>query len=546
MKIVLYGLPCAGKTTLLSALNDIKVVNGSHELNRLSGGSFSKLSETEKQAIRVQYTQYLTSLNEEIILSDGHYSFLDKVVFTDADARVYDVFLYLYCSPETLLARYQTSEKNQNYTALNTSIVDDWQRFEIENLRSVCHRQNKDFYVLNSANTTPDALISFVRKIQNGFSSYHLAQQLVLKIKEHYPEPCELHIADGDKTIIRQDSFRMCSDCSTSAFDGDFYTGYQSLLFSEEVKELPFDYDRINNIELNSVVFDKIKGHNYVILSSGITMLWDKISHTFGITPVLAEPLISADTKYFVVKLLQQLGYTIRAYGDSRNDIYMLRAADTGYLYIGSRLSKSLKGTNVKDLTLLYDKTPCILAEHMYEALAEDISICKSNSGFNGALLSAAHLRLGQTMGRVIRETIPEASTAVIILDRGGRFFGDGLYSTFGGTLYPYNPAKDELPKLHHRIAVAVIVDSVINTGRSLQRLIAALEQQYPDITIVLATNVVQRGSIDRFNKYKLFAIRASDNSFVGKNQPTQYGKSGPDTADRLFNLIQGPFDFVT
>ena len=52
------------------------------------------------------------------------------------------------------------------------------------------------------------------------------------------------------------------------------------------------------------------------------------------------------------------------------------------------------------------------------------------------------------------------------------------------------------------------------------------------------ATNVIQQQVLSKFNDYRLFAIRASSNSFVGKNQAVQTGKTGPDTADRLFNLI--------
>ena len=38
MKIALYGLPCAGKTTLLNSLKDISpVINGGDELKKLSG-----------------------------------------------------------------------------------------------------------------------------------------------------------------------------------------------------------------------------------------------------------------------------------------------------------------------------------------------------------------------------------------------------------------------------------------------------------------------------------------------------------------------------
>jgi hypothetical protein len=41
-----------------------------------------------------------------------------------------------------------------------------------------------------------------------------------------------------------------------------------------------------------------------------------------------------------------------------------------------------------------------------------------------------------------------------------------------------------------------------------------------------------------KIKDYLLVAVRISDNSFVGRNQAVQLGGCGPDTADRLFNLI--------
>lgn len=102
MKIALYGMPCAGKSTLMDRITDAKVINGSQELRRICGGSFLELSEEEKHQVRIKYTEYINGLNDEVIVSDGHYSFMETVVFTEADGDLYDIFIYLYCSPENL------------------------------------------------------------------------------------------------------------------------------------------------------------------------------------------------------------------------------------------------------------------------------------------------------------------------------------------------------------------------------------------------------------------------------------------------------------
>ncbi len=532
MKYVLYGLPCAGKTTLLSEVA-IPVVHGSTELNRMASGRFSDLPDEKKVELRIRYAKQLSERTDSFI-SDGHYSFIDNVVFTEADGTLYDVFLYLYCKPEVLAERLKVSPKNSKYASLSEERICKWQNFEIERLRSECHKRNKDFYVIHDV-TSAD-LQRFVAKIEDGFSSYNIARSIVDKIMNFYPEPCELHICDGDKTIIKLDSFRACTNnYVTNVFDGNFYTGYQSMQFSEETANLDYDIEKLSVVRLNKTVYDRIEDKNYIVLSSGITKLWNSLSVQFGLKHVIADTTISADTKYFVVKLLQDKGYAIIAYGDSKNDYYMLKQADKGYLYIGSYLSRSLRDTDTSGISLLYDKSPYILANANND-VCDDILICKSDSGINGAPLADAHIRLGKMLGEVMRGIIPHMDSAVIVLERGGRFFGDGVYTGFGGTFYSYDPKNDELPDIQQ--GIAVIVDSVINTGKSILSMIDNFKQSNPDIEIVIVTNVIQENAINLLQDYKVFAIRTSSNSFVGSRQATQMNGKGPDTADRLFNYI--------
>lgn len=539
MRIALYGLPCAGKTTLMSSLSGVRVLHGSEELQRISNGVFSKLSEKDKEQVRIHYTEYVKSIVDETIISDGHYSFLDDVVFTDADGDLYDVFLYLYCKPEVLLRRYQLSEKNIKYAALSETVISQWQYFEIESLRKECHMRGKDFYVI-SDNDKECCLEKFICSMESGYSSFRHAKEIVNQIRTIFPNPTMLYIVDGDKTIMKEDTYRYCCNGKTSIFDGDFYTGYQSWLFADVLEHIIIKTDAIDELELNEEIWEVMKDNNYVILSAGITELWSDISIRKNLNNVIASPYISADTKYFVVKELRALGYVIKAYGDSKIDVYMLKEADTGFLWIGDRISKSLKLEKLHGVKLIYNQDNYILSEQSDEKILADIATCKSNSGINGRKLAKAHFRLGNCIGKELKNRIPEQNTALLVLDRGGRFFGDGLYCGFGGHFYPYNPANDEIPVFNQE--VVVIVDSVINTGKSIRELVSKLKERNPNIEIVIATNVIQKSAIDLFSDYLLFAVRVSDNCFIGKNQAVQKGNSGPDTADRLFNLIEKRF----
>lgn len=536
MRIALYGLPCAGKTTLLAQLTEIKTVSGSEELKRLCKGNFSDLSDSEQTAARVKYTEYLRSLDNEIVLSDGHFSFLDEVVFTDADADVYDVFLYLYCNPEVLSERYQNSPKNERYRKLPTTRIANWQSNEIEQLREECHKRNRDFYVLKSEGLTPKMLLDFIGEIKNGYSSFGVAERIVAGVKEKFPQVCKINIVDGDKTLVKEDLFGFCSNRTTHTFDGGFYTGYQSLCFAEETKDVQFDCGKLSEVNLNSEVFDRIKGEGYIVLSSGIAELWEQLGALLGIKNIFASPLISADTKFFVVKLLRECGYTVTAFGDSKIDLYMLRAANEGFLYLGERMSRSLYNVDVSGINLIYSREPIVLAD-IDDSLTEAIELTKSDSGVNGGRLAAAHFRLGEKLGAAIGKAFPAIKTAVVVMERGGRFFGDGLYSAFGGVLYPYNPAKDSFPDVS-RHEIVIIADSVINTASSVLSVIAQIKTQNPRAEIIVAANVVQQNALAKLSGYKLFAVRVSGNFFVGRKQAVQTGETGPDTADRLFNLI--------
>lgn len=532
MKYALYGLPCAGKTTLLSGLKTT-VIHGSTELNRMASGKFSELLDDKKAELRVKYAEEL-SKREDSFISDGHYSFLDDVVFTEADGCLYDVFIYLYCEPESIVGRLKNSSKNINFSGLSVERIRKWQDFEIEQLRSECHKRCKDFYVVKDIDTK--GLQMFIDKIESGLGSFSLAENIAEKIMQIYPQPCEIHICDGDKTIIEQDSFRVCSNnYVTHAFDGNFYTGHQAMQFSAEIEKINYDTNGLSEISLNKAVYDKIADKKYVVLSSGITLLWEKLAVQFDLKNVIADTMISADTKFFVVKLLQDKGYAVIAYGDSKNDYYMLKQADKGYLYIGSRLSRSLKNSNISGIKLIYDRSPYILADRD-GSISDDIAICRSDSGVNGSKLADTHIRLGKKLGEIMQRSIPDKNSAVIVLERGGRFFGDGVYTGFGGTFYSYDPKKEIIPDIKQ--GIAVIVDSVINTGRSVLNMIEKLKQRYPNIEIVIVSNVIQEKAVDLLQEYKIFAIRTSSNSYTGSRQASQKDGKGPDTADRLFNYI--------
>lgn len=344
MRIGLYGLPTAGKTTILSQIDFAPVLIGSDLLRKIAP-SFSTLSDGEQNMARKRLAQSLQE--KDSFLMDGHYAFGEKTVFTDEDGSLYDVFLYLYISPEILQKRMERSPKNRKYSAFD---IARWQQSEIEGLRTWCHSHNKDFYVLDNPpqNYFTDVTepISFIWAIMNGYSCVRFARECANKILSGDSSP-GVTLADGDRTLTKEDSSSVVFQYSTHLFDGNFYTGYQVWKQGKDFNAVDISSQTNLPIHFSKAILDMQDQHTY-ILTSGHPEIWKRLSGQLCL-PCFGGNQMSADAKFFITKFLQEAGKTVIAYGDSMNDYYMLKQANLGYLVMKSdgSISRSLSG---KDL----------------------------------------------------------------------------------------------------------------------------------------------------------------------------------------------------
>lgn len=160
------------------------------------------------------------------------------------------------------------------------------------------------------------------------------------------------------------------------------------------------------------------------------------------------------------------------------------------------------------------------------ERINELISITKSNSGISGPTFAKAHMELGEVLADAFADLDPNDTTIVALL-RGGLFFAEGLYFKLGCKFQTYNPKTDVFVRPNTKNVI--LVDSVINTGKTIQEILQ------PDMYV--ACCVINQKAVPFFDN-QLYAIRVSENSFVGANVLQQTGNKGPDTTMRLFNLI--------
>ena len=350
MRIALYGMPTAGKTHILNQLDFIDVISGSKML-RTYDPDFDSRDKERKEQDRKTIARLL--LDKETFIMDGHYAFGNEMAFTVNDGILYDVFLYLYISPNILKSRMELSEKNKQYLKYD---IANWQRSEIEGLREYCHKNNKDFYVID--NPPEDCfddvsvVISFIKSIMDGFSCVAYAKRCADSIlKQSDSETINLY--DGDKTLTIEDSSNISFGYTTNLYDGNYYTGFQSWKQRREFAE--YDIDELVDVPVH--YNDNIKAtisKDSFILTSGHERVWHYLAGKLGIEFFCGEEM-AADTKYYITKFLQEAGKRVIAYGDGMNDYYMLKKADRGYLVLKSdgSISKSLKGRELEGVNIV-------------------------------------------------------------------------------------------------------------------------------------------------------------------------------------------------
>ena len=330
MRIGLYGMPSAGKTSVLENIDFIDVFCGSQFLKKRNP-DFDRKNSEEKNTCRKELAKHL--LTKDNFIMDGHYAFGDEIAFTESDGNLYDTFIYLYVRPEILYKRMEQSNKNQKYLKYDISI---WQQTEIEKLREYCHKNEKDFYVIDnpSAGYFEDVKIvtDFIKDVVNGYSCVSFAKKCANDILSHVGEEKTVTLFDGDRTIVNEDSSSAVLNYKTDLFDGNFYTGFQSWRQYKDFNHLDIKNDSALNVSFNDRILKQITRTSFV-LTSGHPIIWTDISKRIH-TVCYSGNQISAETKYYIVKLLQKYGLEVVAYGDSMIDYYMLKQANNIFLYL--------------------------------------------------------------------------------------------------------------------------------------------------------------------------------------------------------------------
>ena len=132
----------------------------------------------------------------------------------------------------------------------------------------------------------------------------------------------------------------------------------------------------------------------------------------------------------------------------------------------------------------------------------------------------------------------PSEKYIILVLMRGGLYVAEGIKEIFDGR-YKYefiNNNNDILPILNKYKNDAdeynlIIVDSVINTGKTVDQVLS-ISKQFKFKKQFITTLVIQEKAIEKYSSSDIYllTVRISPNFYIGK------GKT--DTGNRIFGTI--------
>ena len=136
-----------------------------------------------------------------------------------------------------------------------------------------------------------------------------------------------------------------------------------------------------------------------------------------------------------------------------------------------------------------------------------------------------------------------ERETLVVPLMRGGEPMAFGVNQAFPLARFVHASQPSDIVASHLKdIHNVILVDSVVNSGKSVVDFVRHMQDLCPTIRIVVVAGVVQEQAISegglvyehsRHAKLDLVALRISENKYSGKG--------GTDTGNRLFNTTHLP-----
>lgn len=586
IKIVIAGLNCSGKTTLIKDLEkkyNIEFIEGSKKLCEIAGikkEELKLLDKEEKQKIRKQFLEYIqTCNNQKSIIVDGHYSFIDNngeiddIAMGEEDFKVYDVVLFLdidICQLQKRLLERDTKD-------ISLEVLQKWYNFELDGLQKKSREYQKFFSVIDNDSK---AVGDFINALQNNPETI-MPQYIFESFMEDNRDIINKHkrviLVDCDGTLSGDNMIKEFYKIKAvesykieNAFHGHRYYGFyqffrltQKRLEIEESKFLSACSNAAQSVELNWNLINSLISQEatVVAITLGLRACWHEIFQKYNI-PFLCVSnnrydVIAQDTKGYFAQELVNLGYEVMAIGDDIGDAQMLENAHKPIIIESKKDLYHMLTHRTRERSMcIKANMPIKWESTMVVELAQKYPLKNLINqtrikNISSIELSKIHHELGKFLAMEIlglqtlktRQEIlstgkieqikyyDDNNFVIIAILRAGLFMAEGVREIFHKANFILSKSVNDIKDNEYLNNKNIIfVDSVINTGDTIKEYLNYLEDKTNKIYV--ATNVIYRPTIEKLSKFDvdIFTIRISDNTYKGQWES--------DTGNRLFNII--------
>ncbi|KAH7019526.1 uracil phosphoribosyltransferase-domain-containing protein [Ilyonectria destructans] len=323
-----------------------------------------------------------------------------------------------------------------------------------------------------------------------------------------------------------------------------------------------------------------------LVVTCGLGRVWEKVLERHGLSKsvdvigggrISDGFVVTAAVKAAIVSHLRNAAHLyVWAFGDSPLDLLMVKEADQAIVVVGDKQTRS---SSMDDALQDEDKLPLIRlddqqfigsmmhrrrsvkilhatdrnAAKLLTSPTHDASVAgpalREAHGLVGRYLATkfvsrligleeyttAHVQDHETTGHRLRN---EHQTSIVALMRGGEAMAFGVNAAFPHAMFIHAASPTDI-KRHHvdQQCTVILVDSVVNSGKTLMEFIEHVHGLHPSIRIVVVAGVVQAEVVGETHALaklmghygaSIVTLRLSENKFTGTKTT--------DTGNRLFN----------
>ena len=662
--IGLYGVPGSGKTFLLNQLEQelgqthFAFYEGSNMIATVVPGgldAFQRMEEQEKTHWRQRAIDTIKKNcvdSGQVAVVAGHFMFwaqeqeVGLPVYTRNDLDVFTHILYLE-TPAELIEQRCLVDTEKSRSPTSASHLRKWQHEEKTQLRHLCRHHGILFLLI-----TPSATLLKEMSIMLHDFRYHNEQYNLSQAKSRLDDAvvaCQgqletMLVMDADRTLAAEDTgalfWERVSNSRPLEYEpstlkalfggplGHSYTAFRQavLLYEETSNEHNFDalcQDVASAVTMHPEIVSLLqlvaeqKHVGAVVITCGLRSVWDKVLEREGLSGKvkvvgggrIADGFVvtAAVKAALVARLREAHNLYIWAFGDSPQDLDMLRKADRGVIVVGEEQARSKTmdealinainndGLRIQQAILPSKASPrldiikvpiirltkpefvesflcgrythgglqiiCgtdtkaakLLATPMRDAAVAGPNLREAHRcvgwylgiEFLPDVVGLEQCPIGHVLGRQTRgyRLLHEKQTTIVALMRGGEPMAYGVSDAFQLAMFVHARDADDI-KLHHLEGqlTVILVDSVVNTGKTIVESVEQIRKLHATIRIVIVAGVVQAqcvsgGSLNqalaRHANLHLIALRLSETKFTGSGTT--------DTGNRLFNTTHLP-----